>query len=371
MEDAVMVRSIVRAVILAIALSFVSANAWADIWTWWYLPQVAVGGGYTSTLIIRDSEGLPARDVWVRLYKDDGSYLYGDVQGLGNQHEFSFTLGPNQEKSYALTSTGNLTAGSVQIISYGIGDLNVSLRFTVTGSQGDATDVVGILPVQPNFSWTTAVQRSSSSEDMGVAIANPWGSTITVNFDFYQNGARVPGTTTRTFTLQPLGHMAKMLYESDLFGSAWSTFSGTGTLRISSSVNTFVAMAIRADGSQYSSLPTEAGAQQWTCSYTDTSGSQPVPYTVTWNWRFYDGYTFTGLEQNWNVNSIPLRGYFDTYYGDFRAEWNYYSSDTDRGEVVFLGRVQAGNNTVTGQRVILREDGTVVSTATFTATRVY
>jgi len=369
-----MVRSIVRAVISAIALSFVSANAWADIWTWWYLPQVAVGGGYTSTLIIRDSEGLPSRDVYVRLYKDDGSWLYANVGGVGNQiSQFNFTLGPNQEKSYALTSTGSLTAGSVQVISSGIGDLNVSLRFTVTDSQGNATDVVGILPVEPNWSWTTAVQKSSSNEDMGVAVANPWGSTMTVNFDFYQNGTRVPGTTTQTFTLQPLGHMAKMLYESDLFGSAWSTFSGTGTLRISSSVSTFVAMAIRADGTQYSSLPTEAGAQQWTCTYTDTSVSPPVTYNITWNWRFYDGWTFTGFEQNsFNADKVGLRGVFASDIGDFLAEWNYKNtSDDTRGQVVFLGKIQTGSNTVTGHRIQMKQDGTIVTNVTFTATRVY
>jgi hypothetical protein len=370
MEDAVMMRSIERTIILATALSFISASVWAqDIWRWWKLPQVAVGGGYTSTLIIRDSQGLPSRDVWVYLYKDDGSALYADVGGVGNQISyFNFQLGPNQEKSYALTSTGSVTAGSVQIASYGIGDLNASLRFTVTDSQGKATDVVGILPVDPNWSWTTSVQKGSSDDLTGVAVQNPWNSTTTVNFDFYQNGTRVPGTTTQTYPLNNLGHMA--IFVDQIFGStAWKNFSGTGTLRISSSVSTFVAMAIRADGTQYSSLPTEAGGEQWTCTYTDSGTS----YTVTWNWRFEDGYTFTGYEQNsFNTDKVRLRGVFASDWSDFLAEWNYEdSSDDSRGQIVFLGKIQSGGNSVTGHRIQMKQDGTVVSNVSFTATRVY
>jgi hypothetical protein len=373
MEDAVMVRLIMRTVLLAIGLSFVSANAWADIWTWWRLPQVAIGGGYTSTLIIRDSEGVPSRYVYVYLYDNDGNALKANVGGVGNQiSTFNFQLGPNQEKSYALTSTGSLAVGSVQIASYGIGDLNVSLRFTVTDSQGNATDVVGILPVDPNWSWTTSVQKSGSSDLTGVAVQNPWSSTMTVNFDFYQNGARVPTTTTQTYSLSALGHMA--IFVDQIFGSTvWSNFSGTGTLRISSSVNSFVAMAIRADGTQYSSLPTEVGAQQWTCTYTDTSGSQPVTYNVTWNWRTYDGWTFTGYEQNsFNADKVRLRGVFASDISDFLAEWNYKDlTDDSRGQTVFMGKIQTGGNTVTGHRIQMKQDGTIVTNVTFTATRVY
>jgi hypothetical protein len=372
MEDAVMVMLTKRTVLLAIALSCVSANAWADIWRWWNLPHVAIGGGYTSTLIIRDSQGLPSRAVYVYLYDDGGNAWVVNVGGgVGNTSGFNFTLGPNQEKSYALTSTGSLASGSVQIASYGIGDLNVSLRYTATDSQGNVTDVVGILPVDPNWNWTTTVQKASSGDYIGVAVQNLYNETITVNFDFYQNGTRVPGTTTQTYTLNPTAH--KALFVSDIWPSAWSSFSGVGTLRISSSVDTFTAVALRADvgpsGWQFSSLPAEAGGQQWTCSYTESGTS----YTVTWNWRFYDGWTFTGYEQNsFNTDKVRFRGIFASDIGDFLAEWNYKSIyDDSRGEVVFLGKIQTGNNTVTGQRIQLKQDGTIVTTTTFTATRVY
>jgi hypothetical protein len=129
-------------------------------------------------------------------------------------------------------------------------------------------------------------------------------------------------------------------------------------------------MAIRADGLQYSSLPTEVGAQQWTCSYTDpTIGAQ----TVTWNWRTYDGFTFLGYEQNsFNADKVGLRGVFASDIGDFLAEWNYKNtSDDTRGQVVFLGKIQTGSNTVTGHRIQMKQDGTIVTNVTFTATRVY
>jgi hypothetical protein len=368
MEDAVMMRMISKVVLLAVALSVVSANALAtEPWNWWYIPQVAFGGGYTSTLIIRDSQGLPSRTVNVYLYKDtDAKALYANVSGQGNNiSSFHFQLGPNEEKSFAITSTGATTAGQMQIASQGIGDLNASLRYTVADSHGIATDVIGVLPVEPNYSWTTSIQKGSSSENTGVAIANPWDDeSITVNLDLYQNGVRVPGTATKTYTLNGNGYMAAFV--DQIFGTALNSFSGTGTLRISSTVDAFVAMAVRADGAQYSSLPMDAGAQQWTCT---ASGSE----TVTWNWRSYNGYSFVGLEQHsWDTWGVGFRGTINLGGGNFTAEWTYKdSTDGSFGAYVFIGMIQAGNNTIKGYRLDIKVDGTVIGTVPFTATRVY
>jgi hypothetical protein len=296
--------------------------------------------------------------------------LKANVSGQGNQiSSFNFQLGPNQEKSFAITGTGATTAGWLEIASEGIGDLNASLRFTVADSHGTATDVLGVLPVQPNFSWTTSIQKGSSSENTGVAITNPWNSSITVSFDLYQNGTRVPGTTTVTHTLNANGYWA--LFVDQIFGSALNSFSGTGTLRISSTDDAFVAMAVRADGTQYSSLPMEAGGQQWNCSYTDATRGA---VTAIWNWRFVNGYDFTGLEQNTtNANStVMIRGQIVPDINNFMVNWTWWDSPTStRGQVIYQGVIQSDGRTVTGTRTLLKQDGTITSTTPFTATRIY
>lgn len=368
-----MKRMTMKVAFLAVALSVVSANGLAqDVWSYFYLPDVAFGGGYTSTLIIRDSQGLPSRTVWVYLCKDDGGDLYADVAGQGHVAYWSFQLGPNQEKSFTITSTGTTAAGWVEIDSQGLGDINASLRFTTADTHGNATDVLGVLPVTPNFSWTTSIQKGSATENTGVAVANPWSSSITVNFDLYQNGVRVPGTTTQTKTLNGYGYSA--LFVDQLFGSTpLNAFNGTGTLRISSATDTFVAMAVRADGTQYSSLPMEANAQQWTCSYTDPTNGATA---VTWNWRFVNGYDFTGHEMHgttaFNNSTVMIRGQLITDINDFFVNWTWWDSATStRAQVIYQGVIQSDGITVTGNRVLLKQDGTIVTNVPFTATRVY
>jgi hypothetical protein len=297
-----------RIVTFSLIFCFLAANAAAAVYTWWTIPHLAYGGGYTSYLTISDPQAVASRTIYVYLRDDNGSLLSANVEGIGLTNtdpdqskapyygsSFYFTLSASQEKTFAITGTGGLRTGWVAITGDGIGNLNSSLRFTVTDQgSGVATDVVGILPVEPNSNWTVSVEKRSATDYTGIAIANPWTSSITFTVDFYQNGSRVPGTVSRTFTLPPSGHMAKFVHEAALFGNVWNSFSGIGTLRISgtSITGNFSAVALRGDGTQYSSLPADTGVQNWNVTYTGASGP------ATWSWRFFDGFHFIGYEQN-------------------------------------------------------------------------
>jgi len=346
-------------------LFFVPVNSQAAIYSWFYIPHVAIGGGYTSYLTIRDPQGIDGRTVQVFLYADDGSPLIASVEGQGqNISSFSFTLGSFQEKSVAITGLpSTTTTGSIQIKASGIGLLNASLRFTTTDSSGNATDVVGILPAQPNFNWTVAVEKRSATDRTGIAIANPSTNPATVTLDLYQNGVRVNGTT--SVTLPPLGSLAHTAGFVDQFvPGAWTSSNGIWTLRISSTAVVSVT-ALRADGNQYSSLPADAEAQWWNWSYTDSTG---LTQMGAWSWRFTDGYSVIGFD----LSGVPLRGRLDRDTNIFSAEWSYTNSDGTNGVTVFTGTLGKSGTTdvINGKWFQVRSDGTVIGAPlTFRATR--
>lgn len=375
----------IRAAVLTLTFFCLAGSAWAATWTWSYVPHLAFGGGYTSYLTIRDPQAT-ARWTYVYLYDESGSLLVANVDGgIGATNtntdsslapyygsSFVFQLGASQEKTFAITGTSVIKTGSVQIAEEGIGNISASLRFTVTDGSGNATDVVGILPAQPNFNWTIAVEKRGAGDYTGIAMANPYTTSQIVTVDFYQNGARVPGTVSRTFTLPALGHMAKFVHETELFGGVWNGFSGIGTLKISSTSCVSVT-ALRGDSSQYSSLPAESGAQNWNVTYT----GQPGP--ATWTWETFDGFHFIGYEQNQEApgnatQRARIRGVVasDLNPTMFVLDWIYSSTDgTVQGMIIFQGVLSNNGNTITGTRTDLDKAGNRKAQVSFTATRVF
>jgi hypothetical protein len=334
------------------------------------IPQLAVGGGYTSTLTVRDPLNQASREISISFFDNDGNPMSVAAEGYGEVSAFTFALAGAQEKSFDLTATGGARSGWVQIASEGIGTLSASLRFTVKDGAGDVTDAVGILPAEPNFDWTAAVEKRGPNDLTGIAVANPWTSPVTITIDLYQNGTRVPGSTTRSFTLKASGHMAMFVHEAGLFGDAWEGLTGTATLRISAADRPVAATALRADGTQYSSLPMESGSQVWSWSYNTVAGTQ----TGTWSWRSHDGYTFVGWEQNaFNSDAVRLRGVQAIDKSQFLAEWTYNNGTGDAGQVVFMGvpGKEGTTDVINGRRIQLRSDGSIASSAVFKATRVY
>jgi hypothetical protein len=79
-----------------------------------------------------------------------------------------------------------------------------------------------------------------------------------------------------------------------------------------------------------------------------------------------------GLEQHsWDTWGVGFRGTINLYDGNFTAEWTYKNTDGSFGAYIFVGMLQAGNNTIKGYRLDIKVDGTVIGNVPFTATRVY
>jgi len=375
--------------ILIFAICVLTSTAWSSAWNFWYIPHLAFGAGYTSYLTIRDPQSS-SRWVYVALRDDAGSLLSANVEGIGQTntnpdanaapyygYSFYFQLSASQEKTLAITDSGGLKTGWVLITGEGIGNMSSSLRFTTRDGSGNPTDVVGILPAESNFDWTVSVEKRGSADYTGLAVANPYSNPLTLTVDFYQNGIRVPGTSTRTFTLPAYGHLARFVHEGVLFGDVWGSFSGIGTLRISSKTGTFSVVALRGDNSQYSSLPADAGVQNWNVTYAGAGGE------TTWVWRMFDGYHFIGYEQNYDDSGHPgqaqrirLRGVVasDLTPQMFVADWIYTSTDgANQGMVVFQGLPgkEGSTDVINGTRTDLSKDGAQKSQVTFRATRVY
>ncbi len=362
-----MTRSPFRILIISAVLILAATNVYAEVWTWQRLPHVAAGGGWTSYLTISDPHGISDRWIYVYFYDDNGQPLTLNVDGTP-QSEFNFSLSAYQEKVFVLTANTTGSVGQVQIASQGPGTINASLRFAYINGSGNIVDVVGVLPVVPNFQWSFGIDKRASTDDMGVVVANPWSTSgaMDITFDLYQNGIRVPGTASVTVSVAPLGHLARFV--SQLFPNA--VYSGLVTMEVSSSDNTFCAVALRADGSQYSTLSTNAEVQYWNVALAGVSG------TETWGWRFNDGYTFLGYGTNPDnqTNAYVIRGVLasDLSPAYFLLEWNYSdSSDGSQGVMIYQGTPanEGGVNVINGTRISMKKDGTILDTKTFRATQ--
>ena len=344
---------------------FLTTNASADMYRWYFIPHLAFGAGYTSTLTIRDPHGEETRWIDVYFYDDQGNPLSVNVQGFGQVAQFSFQLPALAERSFALTGGSNLGQGQVQIASEGIGELSTSVRFAYGDSSGNLVDVVGILDTVPNFEWSLTVEKRKASEDTGLAISNAWTSPVSGFFELYQGSTRVPGTAAVPWSLNGLGH--KAIFVSQIFPGV--TLNGLATLRVYSTVDNFCAVALRADGSQYSSLPMDAGVQYWSVVYTDAGGQG----NASWAWRFHDGYSFIGYEENsYNDSPVRIRGVMGSDVNHFIAEWEYYNSDGTKGIILYQGiPAREGNvDVINGTWVQIDKDGQVIKKYPFKASRV-
>jgi hypothetical protein len=112
----------------------------------------------------------------------------------------------------------------------------------------------------------------------------------------------------------------------------------------------------------------DPGVQYWNVSYVNSSGTM----NGSWAWRFLDGYSFMGFEQNaFNDYGIRLRGTMAWDINSFVAEWNYVNTDGAKGTILYQGVPgKEGNaDVINGTRIQIDKDGNIISNVTFKATR--
>jgi len=357
-------------------ISFVSANLYAQGYTWVSFPQMAAGGGYTTYITISDplkDEQGEARAVGVLFYDPNGDPLTvtvtSDELGTTQLADFKFDLQDLEEISFTVTSS-TLVTGRIEIYAVGAAKFNSSVRYAYRDSFGRITDVVGVLPSNFNYSWTITLDKQEAGQRVGVAIANWWYDVdVEVYFDLYKDGMYINSAQK---SIPAMGQLAIYVDDATLFPD----FTGTGTLRISCFDAPISVMATRDDGSQFSSLPADAEVQLWKWSYTVSS----TTYTGYWSWRFTDDPTFVGSEHNsWNPRLITVRGVYDTTSNPnpfFILEWWYVNSDDPllgQGTILFQGtpKIENGKDVITGTRIMINAEGITEASDSFSATRIY
>ena len=347
--------AVVAAIIVASAARTASAQtARYDI----LIPHIAVGGGYTSILDISDPIGTESRVVELSFFDDSGQPLPVKVGGTAAAGSYRLSLPRYEERSLALASDDQTTrTGWVRIVCDRGSKLYVSLRFVVAGSSGIG-DSVGILPSGVQRTWYVPVDRQQSNENTGIAVANPNGFAVDVEFNWYQGPNRVPGTTSERRALPPMGHLSRFV--SELFPV---NFTGIATLEIYGIQGNVAAVALHASGSQYSFIPAQPAVELWNYAVTDAGGS--VLEGGTWCWKYNESTGFHGVAAV-ALQRFDLRGSFE---GN-RFELVRFSTPAE-GAHFFTGVLQteAGRAVIRGARLEIGDNGTVLRTATFTANR--
>jgi hypothetical protein len=361
----------IKSLILFFLFSFLSTNLYAQDYTWATFPQMAAGDGWTTYITISDPlKDSPAgtRAVGILFYAPNGDPLTVTVdQGVGSVTDFEFDLPDLGEITFCVTSR-TLVTGRIEIYAVGVAKFNSSVRYAQKDSLGNITDVVGVLPSNLSYTWTVTLDKQDAWQHVGVAIANWWpDADAVVHFDLYRNGA-LEGSTTRS-----IPHLGQLATYIDGDGGLFPSFTGMGTLRISCPNATISVLAVRDDGSQFSSLPAETGAQFWSWTYTASS----TTYTGNWSWRFTDAPTFIGSEyKSFNDTLVTIRGVYDTTSSPapfFILERWYANSSTDQGTILFQGipGIEQGKEVINGTRVAINAGGKIQSSYTFKATRIY
>lgn len=198
--------------------------------------QLAVGGGYVSGLSVQNPDGGTlfwsanfydpqgfSLGVNIRFY--DGwvppnqpvKGVFGQMSGVGSGGSFDLSL----DQAGVQTGYIRMTyAGPTPIIS---------LRYSLFDGQASLREALAVNVAAPAAMWTVPVKQSST-EDPGVAIANPGVSAVEVKFDLYTNWAPGAPYATASILLPPGGQVAMFLNQLQ-----WQlAVGGTGPVMVAS-----------------------------------------------------------------------------------------------------------------------------------------
>jgi len=327
------------------------------------LTHLAVGGDYATHLTVVEPHGS-ARTATVEFFDDSGSMMFVNVNGGASVSSVTLQLSSYEERVLVLTRIfGPVAVGWARVSTGAPGKVEAALRF-VRSVNGNVADAVGILPSEEVHYWTVTVDQQRAGDRVGIAVVNNTASAITITFGLWDGPNRVAGTGGVNRTIPARGHLS--LFASGGPNELYNiNFIGVGTLAMTSSVN-FAAVALRLENDELSSLPASKAAERWSL-VSPSSGSATLG--GTWQFTFVDSGTFYGIENNTigSISLVFLRGFRAD--DRFVAERLYNESDGTRGTVLYQGVLSDGGSTVNGQRVQIRQDGTIVSSQSFRATR--
>jgi hypothetical protein len=208
-----------KRVLLTVALMIATSSVCSAQFTY-YFPQVAIGGGWKTTIFISNASapGSMASGV-ITFTKSDGSPFTANwtdeagnlVGGGGNTIPFSLASG--ESRRYMSTGDIPLTTGYATVVTQGT--VLGSAMFTQLDGAGRMLAEAGVpmgipLPKQAVFVDTMAGFRT------GVAIANPNNATLDITFELVSNTGQTIRTAKRE--LGPSQHLA--FFVNELFADA-------------------------------------------------------------------------------------------------------------------------------------------------------
>jgi hypothetical protein len=237
-----------------------------------------------------------------------------------------------------------------------------SLRFLRALDSTTVTDAVGVLPSGVQRTWYTIVSRLTADDYTGIAVANPNTFPLDVEFNLYQGPIRLPGTTSERRTLPPMGHLGIFVHQ--LFPV---NFSGTATLEVYGTQGQVAVASLHAIGAQYSALPAHPAVETWEFTVTDERGA--IVENGNWCWKYNESTGFHGVASSGALR-FDFRGSFDGR----RFELVRFGPDGGSTGVdlyMYQGVLKALGDLVVvrGRRLDIGENGDVLRTSDFSATR--
>ncbi len=205
-----------------------------------YFPQLADGGGYSTTVILLSTSG-GIETGKLALFDDNGGPLVVNQLGGTRDSVFSYSIKPGGAFVFQTDgSPATAAVGSVQLtpdtntlspVGAGVFSfLQRGIRVTESG-----------VPAATPTGHARIYIDQSAGHGTGLAVANPGGKEISATLRAYQTDGVTPaGNSTDPVTLKANGHTARFV--SQLISGLPADF--TGVLDISSS-SPFVALTLR------------------------------------------------------------------------------------------------------------------------------
>ncbi len=182
----------------------------------YYFPQIAVGGGWRTTIFISNASASGTASGSITFTKSDSSGFaanWTDEMGnnaSGGGNTISFQLGAGMSRKYTSVGDMPLTVGYAMVSANG--SVLGTAMFTQLDGGGNILAEAGVpmgIPLgrQAVFVDTTGGFRT------GVAIANPNTALLEIHFELLNNAGQVVTTAVRNLS----GNQQMALFPDELF----------------------------------------------------------------------------------------------------------------------------------------------------------
>ena len=214
------------------------------------IPQFADGAGWRTSIVLVNTTDT-ALSGELKLYDSAGGPLPIALNGSTNS-TFSYSVTPRSASVFqSAASSASVRVGSVQIIPSGASSLSPS-SFAILRYAPDAVRVTeaSVPAVMPGTAWRIFVESlgefdraAAGSMQTAVAIANPSGNSINVQYELIPSSATA-ATQSGSISIPANGQVA--VFANQLPGITSSAAPFQGTLRIDGTASGVVVMGLRA-----------------------------------------------------------------------------------------------------------------------------